>query len=75
MNRVFQFPNATILQEGASHQEDLKNAMSQSGFKQGAFIHDCHIAALLHENGIRTIVTADSDFRRFPFLEVIDPIA
>lgn len=73
MDRIFQRPNAVLLQEGPSHAASLKYAMEKSGFQRGYFIHDCHIAALLHENGVRTIITADHDFRRFPFLEVVDP--
>ncbi|MGH8911552.1 MAG: VapC toxin family PIN domain ribonuclease, partial [Acidimicrobiia bacterium] len=37
-------------------------------------IHDAHTAVLLQEHGVRTIYTRDSDFRKFPFLEVVDPL-
>ena len=51
INKVFQQNGAMILQEGPAHSESLKFALEKSGYKQGHFIHDCHIAALLHENG------------------------
>ncbi len=73
MKRLFQHPHVVLLQEGPSHSEALQFSMEKSGFQRGQFIHDCHIAALLHENGIKTIITADQDFRRFPFLEILDP--
>lgn len=73
INKVFRHPGTAILQEGPGHSESLQFSLEKSGYRQGHFVHDCHIAALLHENGIKTIITADSDFRRFPFLEVIDP--
>ena len=38
-------------------------------------IPDAHTAILMHEHGIRRIVTRDADFHRFPFLEVVDPLA
>ena len=38
-------------------------------------IHDAHTAILMREHGIRRIVTRDADFHRFPFLEVVDPLA
>jgi predicted nucleic acid-binding protein len=72
---VFSFPNARILLESPLHAESLKHVMEQSEYTRGHFIHDCHIAALLYENGIRTIITADQDFRRFDFLDIIDPTA
>jgi predicted nucleic acid-binding protein len=40
---------------------------------RGNFIHDLHYAALLREHGVSRIYTADSDFKKFGFLEVIDP--
>jgi hypothetical protein len=40
----------------------------------GNLIFDAHTAILMKENGVKTIYTHDSDFYRFPFLEVLDPI-
>jgi predicted nucleic acid-binding protein len=36
--------------------------------------HDAHTAILMREHGIRRVVTRDTDFHRFPFLEPIDPL-
>jgi hypothetical protein len=36
--------------------------------------HDAATAILMREHGIRTIYTRDADFRRFPFLEAVDPL-
>jgi predicted nucleic acid-binding protein len=41
----------------------------------GNLVHDAHIAAVLAEHGVRRIYTRDQDFRRFPGLEVVDPLA
>jgi uncharacterized protein len=41
----------------------------------GNLIRDAHTAVLLREHGTRQICTRDTDFNRFPFLEVIDPLA
>ena len=38
------------------------------------FVPDAHFAAILKQHGIRTLYTHDRDFRRFPFLRVIDPL-
>jgi uncharacterized protein len=41
----------------------------------GNLVHDAHTAILMREHGIRRIITRDVDFHRFPFLEVVDPLA
>ena len=40
---------------------------------RGNLVPDAHLAALLRQHGIRTIYTNDSDFRKFPFLDVRNP--
>lgn len=40
---------------------------------RGNVVHDAHTAVLMREHGISQICTLDRDFRRFPFLEIIDP--
>lgn len=41
----------------------------------GNVIHDAHTATLMREHGIRSIQTLDTDFHRFPWVEVLDPTA
>ncbi len=41
----------------------------------GNLVPDAHLAALMRENGVRTIWTSDRDFRRFDGIEVRDPFA
>jgi predicted nucleic acid-binding protein len=40
---------------------------------RGNLVPDAHLAALLRQHGVRRLYTADTDFHRFPFLEVSDP--
>lgn len=42
---------------------------------RGNLVADAHVAALLRQHGVRRLATHDSDFRKFPFLEIIDPLA
>ncbi len=42
---------------------------------RGNLVPDAHIAALLLQNGVRRIYTADSDFKKFEFLEVRNPFS
>ncbi len=41
---------------------------------RGNLVPDAHVAALARAHGIRTIYTHDRDFRKFPFLHVVDPV-
>lgn len=42
---------------------------------RGNLVPDAHVAALARAHGIRIIYTHDRDFRKFPFLKVVDPVA
>jgi toxin-antitoxin system PIN domain toxin len=39
----------------------------------GNLVSDAHIVALMHENGVRTIMTRDRDYRKFTGITVRDP--
>jgi toxin-antitoxin system PIN domain toxin len=41
----------------------------------GNILHDAHTAILMREHGVRQVCTRDTDFHRFPFIEVVDPLA
>lgn len=41
---------------------------------RGNLVPDIHLAAVLHQHGVRTLYTRDRDFLRFDFLTVIDPL-
>lgn len=40
---------------------------------RGNLVPDAHLAALLRQRGVPRLYTIDRDFRKFDFLEVIDP--
>jgi toxin-antitoxin system PIN domain toxin len=42
---------------------------------RGKLVPDAHLATILYQHGVRTLYTADRDFRRFDFLDVRDPHA
>ena len=67
-------PGFTILRPTDNHAALLSQTLSELPDISGNLIHDLHTAVLMRENGISRIYTRDSDFRRFPFLDVIDPI-
>lgn len=42
---------------------------------RGNLVPDAHLAAVLQQHGIVKLYTHDRDFRKFDFLQVIDPLA
>ncbi len=42
---------------------------------RGNLVPDAHLATILRLHRVRTLYTADADFRRFSFLDVRDPFA
>jgi hypothetical protein len=67
-------PHITVLGPGPGHAAAAERMLSAPGVR-GNLVHDAHIAAALAEHGVRRIYTRDQDFRRFPGLEVVDPLA
>ncbi len=67
-------PSLRVLSEGERHAEIAARTLKEIQGLQGNIIHDAHTAILMREHGIRQIYTRDTDFHRFPFLEVIDPL-
>jgi len=63
-----------ILVEGPRHADVVNSTLEEIEDLRGNLLHDAHTAILMREHGIRRIYTRDTDFHRFPFLEVIDPL-
>jgi uncharacterized protein len=66
---------ADVLLPTDRHLELLNELVSQIPYLRGNILHDAHTAVLMREHGIREIYTRDTDFHRFPFVKVIDPVA
>jgi len=67
-------PGLGILVPTQRHAEVAGQVIAEVPHLAGNLIHDAHTAILMREHGIRRICTCDTDFHRFPFLEVIDPL-
>ncbi len=65
--------HAFVLSEGEDfwifYQQATKGMMVR-----GNLVPDAHIAAILLSHGVKEIVTNDSDFRRFNFLRLRNPL-
>jgi toxin-antitoxin system PIN domain toxin len=57
------------------HAEVAAQVISELPQLAGNLFYDAHTAILMREHGIRRIVTRDTDFHRFSFLERVDPTA
>lgn len=67
-------PSLSLLTPTPRHAEVLQQCLADLPEARGNLMHDLHTAALMREHGIGRMVTRDTDFHRFPFLEVIDPL-
>ena len=56
------------------HAAVLAEVMSEVPLIAGNLWHDAETAVLMRAHGIRRICTRDTDFARFPFVEIVDPL-
>ena len=42
---------------------------------RGNLVPDAHLATILRQHGVKTLYSADADFRKFDFLKVVNPFA
>lgn len=56
------------------HMETLAGITARLGDLRGNIMHDTATVVLMNEHGIRTIYSRDTDFHRFPSIEVVDPL-
>ena len=67
-------PSFTVLTATNRHFDLLSLTLTEFPEVSGNLMLDLHTAVLMRENGIREICTRDTDFYRFPFVTVIDPL-
>ena len=67
-------PGLAVLVATQRHSDVAGEVFAELPHLAGNMLHDTHTAVLMREHGISRICTRDTDFNRFPFLEVIDPL-
>jgi len=67
-------PGLDVLVPTQRHAEVARQVIAELPHLAGNMFHDAHTAILMREHGIRRVCTRDTDFHRFPFLEVVDPL-
>lgn len=75
LSALFATPSLSVLTAGEHHAELLRETLEELPHLQGNILHDSHTAVLMREHGINRIVSRDTDFHRFPFITVVDPVA
>ena len=71
---VLESPGIGLLVETGRHAAVAAEVMALVPHLGGNLWHDAHTAVLMREHGIRRIMTRDTDFHRFKFIEPIDPL-
>ncbi|MDX2261397.1 MAG: TA system VapC family ribonuclease toxin [Gemmatimonadales bacterium] len=71
---VLRAPALSMLVPTERHEGVLAEVMAEVPMIAGNLWHDAETAVLMREHGIRRICTRDTDFARFPFLEIVDPL-
>jgi uncharacterized protein len=74
LNVLLRRPTVRALSEAEGFWDVYREVSNQSPAR-GARVTDVHIAALLKQHGVRVLYTNDTDFLRFSFLEVRNPLA
>jgi toxin-antitoxin system PIN domain toxin len=72
---VLAAPSVGMLLETEHHQQVAAEVFAEMPDLKGNLALDAHTAILMREHGIKAIYTRDTDFNRFGFLDVIDPIS
>src|SRR5258707_821785 len=67
-------PGLAVLVPTQRHADVAGEVILELPHLAGNLVHDAHTAILMREHGIGRICTRDTDFNKFPFLEVIDPL-
>jgi predicted nucleic acid-binding protein len=73
VRKILAAPNLKIIQEGQEHWAIFQDIVGGLPGTFGPFLHDCHLATLLKEHGVKRVFTADKGFSRFSFLSVCNP--
>ncbi len=74
MRALLDSPGFEVLTATSRHADVFAQTLAELPRMRSNLVHDLHIAVLMREHGISRICTNDSDFYRFPFLTVVDPL-
>jgi uncharacterized protein len=70
---LISLPRARVITETDSFPSDYARVTGETPV-HGNLVPDAHIATILMEHGVRKIYSSDRDFRKFDFLEAVNPL-
>lgn len=73
MSHWLESPSLVLLHEGVDFWDTLQPLLAGAAVQGGA-VHDARIAALCLRHGVKTLLSADRDFSRFPELRTTNPL-
>lgn len=73
LQNLLSLPRVRVITEEPGFADDYLS-MTSGMIVRGNLVPDAHLATILRQHGVRRIYTADTDFRKFDFLEVINPL-
>ena len=71
---LLEHDSVTVLVPTGRHLELLQRTLEELSHPAGNLVHDIATAVIMREYGVREIVTADTDFLQFRFLQVRNPL-
>lgn len=74
LDPLFASDLVSVLCATERHEALLRLTVRELGHPTGNLFHDLHTAVLMREHGVSEIMTADTDFRKFSFLTVTNPV-
>jgi hypothetical protein len=74
VNALLALPHARVVSELDGFM-DAYTHVTTGMTVRGNLVPDAHVAAILFQNGVRTLYSSDRDFRKFESLDVRDPFA
>lgn len=74
VDALISLPHVRVLSEGEDFL-DVYRGVTGGLSVRGNLVPDAHLAAVLRQHQVRTLYTADADFKKFDFLDVRNPFA
>ena len=74
VNALLALPQTRVVSEQEGFMDAYLHVTASTAVR-GNLVPDAHVAAILFQNGVRTLYSNDRDFRKFESLDVRDPFA
>jgi uncharacterized protein len=73
VTNLLALPRCRVITEQEGFEKEYERVSQAIGVK-GNLVADAHLAVILQQHGVSKIYTADTDFLKFGFLNVVNPL-